>query len=157
VEECQTTGVIGENIISHCQSPENQNETSIVDSWYSQEQWKQLNCKADCRYLCMMQREGERQSLGLGPVKYHGKWPFLRVFVFQVSLLLAWSRLKLTIFFITILGNTLIKPFFSGTSFSSTICCQPIDALNWLVFIFPSSETQIASETSDQEKILRVY
>jgi post-GPI attachment to proteins factor 3 len=112
VDECQTTGVIGENIISHCQSPENQNETSIVDSWYSQEQWKQLNCKADRRYLCMMQREGERQSLDLGPVKYHGKWPFLRVFVFQVSLLLAWSRLKLTIFFVTIFGNTSIKLFF---------------------------------------------
>lgn len=95
VEECQTTGVIGENIISHCQSPENQNETSIVDSWYSQEQWKQLNCKADCRYLCMMQREGERQSLGLGPVKYHGKWPFLRVFVFQEPLSAALSAVNL--------------------------------------------------------------
>jgi len=28
-------------------------------------QWKQLNCRTDCRYFCMMRREGEMQSLGL--------------------------------------------------------------------------------------------
>lgn len=32
----------------------------------------------------MMQREKEREELGLTPVKYHGKWPFIRVFIFQV-------------------------------------------------------------------------
>ena len=86
VRECQTTGITGENIISHCQSKEN--DTSVGGSWYNQEQiyvqWKQLNCITDCRYFCMMQREGGRQSLGLSPVKYHGKWPFLRVSVFQI-------------------------------------------------------------------------
>jgi len=94
VRECQTTGIIGENVISHCQSKEN--DTSVGGSWYNQEQiyiqWKQLNCRTDCRYFCMMQREGERQSLGLSPVKYHGKWPFLRVSVFQVCLVLTRSR-----------------------------------------------------------------
>lgn len=93
VRECQTTGIIGENVISHCQSKEN--ETSVGDSWYNQEQiymqWKQLDCMTNCRYFCMMQREGERQSLGLSPVKYHGKWPFLRVSVFQVWLVLTRS------------------------------------------------------------------
>jgi hypothetical protein len=63
----QTTGIIGENIISYCQSKEN--NTSVGGSWYNQEQiymqWKQLICRTNCRYLCMMQREGERQSLGL--------------------------------------------------------------------------------------------
>ena len=90
VKECQTTGIIGDNIISHCQNKEN--DTSVGGSWYDQEQiymqWKQLNCRTDCRYFCMMQREGERQSLGMTPVKYHGKWPFLRISVFQVCLLL---------------------------------------------------------------------
>jgi len=89
LKECQTTGIIGDNIISHCQNKEN--DTSVGGSWYDQEQiymqWKQLNCRADCRYFCMMQREGERQSLGMTPVKYHGKWPFLRISVFQLHYL----------------------------------------------------------------------
>ncbi|RCV15694.1 hypothetical protein SETIT_3G078100v2 [Setaria italica] len=101
VRECQTTGIIGENIISHCQSKEN--NTSVGGSWYNQEQiymqWKQLNCRTDCRYLCMMQREGERQSLGLSPVKYHGKWPFLRVSVFQEPLSAALSAINLFMHF----------------------------------------------------------
>ncbi|KAL6865250.1 hypothetical protein ACP4OV_016401 [Aristida adscensionis] len=87
VKECQTTGIIGENIVTHCQSQEN--ETSGGGFWDPQDpiyiQWKQLNCMTDCRYFCMLQREGERQSLGLGPVKYHGKWPFLRISVFQTK------------------------------------------------------------------------
>lgn len=86
VEKCESTGVIGKSSIQHCQFPEN--DTSVENPWYMQEplylQWKQLNCRSDCRYHCMMQREEERQSLGLSPVKYHGKWPFERVFVFQV-------------------------------------------------------------------------
>ncbi|KAM0917451.1 hypothetical protein ACQ4PT_009489 [Festuca glaucescens] len=86
VKECQSTAIIGSNIISHCQSPQN-NSIPAGNSWYTQEalytQWKQLNCMTDCRYYCMMQREEERQSGGLSPVKYHGKWPFIRVSVFQ--------------------------------------------------------------------------
>lgn len=101
VRECQTTGIIGEKTINHCQSKEN--DTSIESSWYSQEQiyiqWKQLNCMTDCRYFCMMQREGERQSLGLSPVKYHGKWPFLRVSVFQEPLSAALSAINLLMHF----------------------------------------------------------
>ena len=33
----------------------------------------------------------------------------------------------------------------SGTSFSCTICYEPISALRWVAFIFPSSELQITS------------
>ncbi|PUZ58386.1 hypothetical protein GQ55_5G505800 [Panicum hallii var. hallii] len=102
VKECQTTGIIGENIISHCQSKEN--DTSVGGSWYNQEQiymqWKQLTCTTDCRYFCMMQREGERQSLGLTPVKYHGKWPFLRISVFQEPLSAALSAINLLMHFV---------------------------------------------------------
>ena len=34
----------------------------------------------------MMDRERERESLGQAPVKYHGKWPFKRVFGLQVPI-----------------------------------------------------------------------
>uniref|UniRef100_M8BYQ8 Post-GPI attachment to proteins factor 3 n=1 Tax=Aegilops tauschii TaxID=37682 RepID=M8BYQ8_AEGTA len=86
VKECKNTGVIGSNIISHCQSQEN-DSTSAGSSWYTQEplymQWKHQSCMSDCRYYCMIRREEERQLGGLSPVKYHGKWPFKRVSVFQ--------------------------------------------------------------------------
>ncbi|XP_020099636.1 post-GPI attachment to proteins factor 3 isoform X1 [Ananas comosus] len=102
VEKCESTGVIGKSSIQHCQFPEN--DTSVENPWYMQEplylQWKQLNCRSDCRYHCMMQREEERQSLGLSPVKYHGKWPFERVFVFQEPLSAALSALNLLMHFI---------------------------------------------------------
>jgi post-GPI attachment to proteins factor 3 len=85
VQQCVTEGVAGGTVISHCT-----NET-VKGVWYTKEplytQWRQLNCKADCQYHCMMQREQERRLQGLKPVKYHGKWPFLRVFVFQVSII----------------------------------------------------------------------
>lgn len=81
--QCETEGLTGGTAILHCT-----NETVEEGGWYTKEplyaQWRQLNCKADCRYHCMMQREEERRLQGLGPVKYHGKWPFLRIFVFQV-------------------------------------------------------------------------
>lgn len=83
VWQCETEGLTGGTAIPHCT-----NETVEEGGWYTKEplyaQWRQLNCKADCRYHCMMQREEERRLQGLGPVKYHGKWPFLRIFVFQV-------------------------------------------------------------------------
>ncbi|EMS64956.1 hypothetical protein TRIUR3_20884 [Triticum urartu] len=86
VKECQNTGITGSNIISHCQSRDN-DSTSAGSSWYTHEplylQWKQQNCMTDCRYYCMIQREERRQLGGLSPVKYHGKWPFKRVSVFQ--------------------------------------------------------------------------
>ncbi|CAN6191474.1 unnamed protein product [Urochloa humidicola] len=101
MKECQTTGIIGENIISHCQNKDN--DTSVGGSWYNLEQiymqWKELSCTTDCRYFCMMQREGERQSLGLNPIKYHGKWPFLRISVFQEPLSAALSAMNLLMHF----------------------------------------------------------
>ncbi|XP_044983347.1 post-GPI attachment to proteins factor 3-like [Hordeum vulgare subsp. vulgare] len=102
VDECQNTGIIASNIISHCSSLEN-DSTSAGTSWYTQEalgmQWKQLNCMTDCRYYCMMQREEERRLGGLSPVQYHGKWPFKRVSVFQEPLSAALSVLNLLMHF----------------------------------------------------------
>lgn len=98
VWQCETEGLAGGTTIPHCT-----NETVNEDAWYAKEplytQWRQLNCNADCRYHCMMQREEERRLQGLDPVKYHGKWPFLRVFVFQEPLSAALSALNLLVHF----------------------------------------------------------
>lgn len=85
VETCEKHGQIGDLRFRHCHFS---SEGLPSDSpWYTQEplylSWKRLNCKSDCRYHCMRQREDQRKSLGLEPIKYHGKWPFLRVSVFQ--------------------------------------------------------------------------
>uniref|UniRef100_A0A1D1YHF4 Post-GPI attachment to proteins factor 3 n=1 Tax=Anthurium amnicola TaxID=1678845 RepID=A0A1D1YHF4_9ARAE len=86
VDQCEQSGRIGDMTFRQCQF---QSDGVPADGpWYMQEplylRWKQLNCESDCRYHCMMQRESERENFGLEPVKYHGKWPFKRVFVFQV-------------------------------------------------------------------------
>jgi hypothetical protein len=86
VEECQKTGSLKETSIKHCMLPTD--GTPAGKSWYTHEplylQWKDWNCKSECRYHCMMERENERAQLGLLPVKYHGKWPLKRASVFQV-------------------------------------------------------------------------
>lgn len=87
MEGCQKTGSLKETSIKHCMVP---TDGQPVDkSWYTHEplylQWKDWNCKSECRYHCMMEREGERAKLGLQPVKYHGKWPLKRASVFQVA------------------------------------------------------------------------
>ncbi|RLN29378.1 post-GPI attachment to proteins factor 3-like [Panicum miliaceum] len=145
VRECQTTGVIGENIISHCQSKDN--DTSVGGSWYNQEQiymqWKQLNCRTDCRYFCMMRREGERQSLGLSSVKYHGKWPFLRVSVFQEPLSAALSAVNLLMhftgwlpFFLLVNYKLPLRPQIKRTYYEYTSLCRHPSRLELWTVIF---------------------
>ncbi|ONK59225.1 uncharacterized protein A4U43_C08F4260 [Asparagus officinalis] len=99
VKQCEETGAIGDISILHCQF----SDEILNSSWYMQEplylQWIQLNCRSDCRYHCMMQRESERGKLGLSPVKYHGKWPFKRVHVFQEPVSAALSALNLIMHF----------------------------------------------------------
>jgi hypothetical protein len=87
VEECQRTGSLKETSIKHCMVPADGQPAD--KSWYAHEplylQWKEWNCKTECRYHCMMERENERKELNLLlPVKYHGKWPLKRASVFQV-------------------------------------------------------------------------
>ena len=38
------------------------------------------NCDDDCSYECVQSITSERSSQGYGPLKYHGHWPFLRLF-----------------------------------------------------------------------------
>lgn len=85
VDECEHSGCVGNTCFQHCRFS---SDVSNEGPWYMQEplyrQWKQWDCKSDCRYHCMLKRETEREILGQGPVKYHGKWPFKRVFGIQV-------------------------------------------------------------------------
>ncbi|XP_020094810.1 post-GPI attachment to proteins factor 3-like isoform X3 [Ananas comosus] len=99
--QCEKTGTLQDVSIQHCQV----SSDSLLPNnpWYKQEplylRWKELNCKSECRYHCILQRENERESLGLRPVKYHGRWPFKRVFVFQEPLSAVLSALTLLIHF----------------------------------------------------------
>lgn len=87
VEECEKTGCVGDKCFQHCSFSSDGNP--IDGPWYLQEplyiQWKQWDCRSDCRYHCMLSREEERQKLGYQPVKYHGKWPFKRIYGIQVK------------------------------------------------------------------------
>ncbi|XP_062217014.1 uncharacterized protein LOC133917073 isoform X2 [Phragmites australis] len=101
VEECQRTGSLKETSVKHCMVPTNGQPAD--KSWYTHEplylQWKEWNCKSECRYHCMMERENERKELSLQPVKYHGKWPLQRASVFQEPLSAALSALTLVVQF----------------------------------------------------------
>ncbi|KAH7668550.1 Per1-like protein [Dioscorea alata] len=102
VKQCEEKGHVGTISITHCKFPPD--DAHVNSSWYMQEplyvEWKHLNCRSECRYHCMMQRETEKEAQGLGPVKYHGKWPFKRVFVFQEPVSAAFSALNLLMHFI---------------------------------------------------------
>ncbi|EAY79260.1 hypothetical protein OsI_34376 [Oryza sativa Indica Group] len=101
VEECEKTGSLRETSVRHCQVPSDDHPAD--KSWYEHEplylQWKEWNCKSECRYHCMMERESEREQLGLGSVKYHGKWPMKRASVFQEPVSAALSALSLLVQF----------------------------------------------------------
>ena len=46
--------------------------------------WKKWDCISECRYQCMILEEVTREASSEPPVKYHGKWPFVRMFSLQV-------------------------------------------------------------------------
>ncbi|CDP05250.1 unnamed protein product [Coffea canephora] len=100
VEQCEKTGCVGGKCFQHCNFS---NGNSIDGPWYLQEplylRWKRWDCQSDCRYQCMLAREEERKELGYKPVKYHGKWPFRRVYGIQEPVSVALSVLNLAIQF----------------------------------------------------------
>ncbi|KAK4431538.1 Post-GPI attachment to proteins factor 3 [Sesamum alatum] len=101
VEQCEKTGCVGDKCFQHCNFSSEGNP--IDGPWYLQEplylQWKQWDCRSDCRYHCMISREEERQKLGHKPVKYHGKWPFKRSYGIQEPVSVALSALNLAVHF----------------------------------------------------------
>lgn len=101
VEECKKTGCVKDRCFKHCGF--SSDGVSLSGPWYMQEplylQWKQWDCQSDCRYHCMLNTEKEREVFGTGPVKYHGKWPFKRVFGIQEPVSVAFSALNLAMQF----------------------------------------------------------
>ncbi|KAJ3682093.1 hypothetical protein LUZ60_014666 [Juncus effusus] len=99
IDECEKTGSLKQGFVKHCASSDEFPE----DPWYKQEplylKWKDWNCKSECRYQCVVQREKEREEIGLKPIKYHGKWPFKRASVFQEPVSAALSALTLLVQF----------------------------------------------------------
>lgn len=86
VKQCEEIGCIDQQCFPQCKF--SSDGVSVDQPWYMQEplylKWKQWDCQSDCRYHCMVKREGEREALGYHPVKYHGKWPFKRIYGIQV-------------------------------------------------------------------------
>ncbi|KAH9624234.1 hypothetical protein KSS87_004977 [Heliosperma pusillum] len=101
VEHCELTGCVGSECFQLCQFTADGN---ISDGqWYLQEplylKWKHWDCSSDCRYNCMLTREEERRVFGEKPIKYHGRWPFLRVYGIQEPVAVALSALNLAVQF----------------------------------------------------------
>ncbi|XP_057526744.1 uncharacterized protein LOC130805922 isoform X1 [Amaranthus tricolor] len=101
VELCQETGCVGNQCFQQCKFTADGNVSD--GRWYLQEplylKWKQWDCNSDCRYHCMLAREEERRKLGEQPVKYHGRWPFRRVYGIQEPVSVSLSALNLAIQF----------------------------------------------------------
>ncbi|XP_039002617.1 post-GPI attachment to proteins factor 3-like [Hibiscus syriacus] len=101
VAECEKTGCVGGRCFPQCKFPSD--DVANDSPWYMQEplylKWKQWDCQSDCRYNCMVDREKEREAVGNGPVKYHGKWPFKRVVGIQEPASVAFSALNLAMHF----------------------------------------------------------
>uniref|UniRef100_A0A0R0J6J1 Post-GPI attachment to proteins factor 3 n=1 Tax=Glycine max TaxID=3847 RepID=A0A0R0J6J1_SOYBN len=102
ITQCQETGCIGQRCFPNCKFS---SDGEFIDRpWYMQQeplylQWKKWDCQGDCRYYCMLDREKERESHNLGPVKYHGKWPFRRIYGMQEPASVAFSALNLAMHF----------------------------------------------------------
>ncbi|RDY10751.1 Post-GPI attachment to proteins factor 3, partial [Mucuna pruriens] len=102
VQQCEKTGCVGgDRCFQHCKF--SSDGKPIDGPWYMHEplylRWKQWDCRTDCRYYCMLDREEERTKLGDKPVKYHGKWPFRRVYGIQEPVAVALSALNLAMQF----------------------------------------------------------
>ncbi|XP_057951243.1 uncharacterized protein LOC131146010 [Malania oleifera] len=101
VEQCEKSGCVGDKCFQHCKF--SSDGKPIDGPWYMQEplylRWKQWDCRSDCRYHCMLDREQDRGKLGHKPVKYHGKWPFQRVYGIQEPVSVALSALNLAVQF----------------------------------------------------------
>lgn len=86
IRQCEETGCVGPKCFPQCSF--SSDGELVGRPWYIQEplylQWKKWDCLSDCRYYCMLDREKEKELLNHDPVKYHGKWPFKRIYGMQV-------------------------------------------------------------------------
>ncbi|CAL5402536.1 unnamed protein product [Camellia sinensis] len=154
VDLCKNTGCVGDRCFPHCKFPSDGD--SLDGHWYMQEplywQWRQWDCQSDCRYYCMVDTEKERASLGLGPVKYHGKWPFQRVYGIQEPVSVALSALNLAMHFrgwlsfFTLLYHKLPlkpdkKPYYDYTSLWHIYSLLAINSWFWSAIFHSRGDT----------------
>ncbi|KAH8962997.1 hypothetical protein BDL97_05G129700 [Sphagnum fallax] len=113
VENCEKSGCIEDSCFNSCKFPVDndpdgvdQSSTMSLDPTYETFlkeplylRWKKWDCTSECRYQCMVQEEMKRESAAQLPVKYHGKWPFIRIFSLQEPASVAFSVLNLLIHF----------------------------------------------------------
>eukprot|EP00252_Welwitschia_mirabilis_P018212 TRINITY_DN4048_c0_g1_i1.p1 TRINITY_DN4048_c0_g1~~TRINITY_DN4048_c0_g1_i1.p1 ORF type:complete len:352 (-),score=53.60 TRINITY_DN4048_c0_g1_i1:352-1407(-) len=101
VKRCEQTGCVDGTCFKACETPSK--SASLNAAWFMQEplylRWKESDCKSDCHYHCMIDREIERERSGQKPVKYYGKWPLKRVFGLQEPLSVAFSVINLALQF----------------------------------------------------------
>lgn len=97
VESCEKSGCVDDSCFNSCKFPVgidpegDPSLTKSLDSAYElflkeplYLRWKKWDCTSECRYQCMVREEAKRESDGHLPLKYHGKWPFVRFFSLQV-------------------------------------------------------------------------
>lgn len=99
VQGCERTGCVDDSCFNSCnfhvnvdlegnvlpkKSLDSPHEKFLKEPLYLR--WKKWDCISECRYQCMNREEVQREANSEPPVKYHGKWPFLRIFSLQVCL-----------------------------------------------------------------------
>jgi hypothetical protein len=112
VESCEKSGCVDDSCFNSCKFPAgidpegDPSLTKSLDSAYElflkeplYLRWKKWDCTSECRYQCMVREEAKRESDGQLPLKYHGKWPFVRFFSLQEPASVAFSVLNLLVHF----------------------------------------------------------
>lgn len=97
VQGCEQTGCVDGHCFNSCNFPVNvdlegnilpkksldlPHEKFLKEPLYLG--WKKWDCISECRYQCMLREEVSRGASSEPPVKYHNKWPFLRIYSLQV-------------------------------------------------------------------------
>ena len=150
MEQCKKTGCVGDRCFQHCKF--SSDGKPIDGPWYMHEplylRWKQWDCCTDCSYYCMLAREEERTKLGDKPVKYHGKWPFRRVYGIQVPSWISNARFNDNIDKIVSVFDCVVDMLcmISGTCCCCFVCCQSCRSISWLGILFHSCVLQVAFE-----------
>ncbi|CAK9214247.1 unnamed protein product [Sphagnum troendelagicum] len=112
VESCEKSGCVDDSCFNSCKFPvgiDPEGDLSLTKSLDSAYElflkeplylrWKKWDCTSECRYQCMVREEAKRESDGHLPLKYHGKWPFVRFFSLQEPASVAFSVLNLLVHF----------------------------------------------------------
>lgn len=88
----------------------------------------------------MLAREEERTKLGDKPVKYHGKWPFRRVYGIQVLSRISYKRLSGNAAMFVSVSDCSVDMLYmiSGTCGCCSVCRQSCYAVSWLGIFFHS-------------------